>query len=122
MGRGNLRLPSLGSQYAKPPKVPGGAIEKTRFRQIMENYYAARMCGICGTVHAPGEPHKSRNASTYNPKTGNSKLKVPSFLGDRLINTETSSERVPLKYPSVSNRFHSGRASGRSLGIRSHND
>ena len=104
MGRGNLRLPSLGSQYLKPPRIPGQPVERGRFRQIMEDYYARRMCGICGTVHAPGEPHKSRNASTYNPKTGNSKLKMPSFLEDRQFNTETAaSENVKLKYPRVNN-------------------
>ena len=69
-----MKLPPLNSAYLKPPKVDGG--NQSRLKQMLEGYSTTskKMCGICGHIHAPGEPHKLRKASQFNGKTGQSRL------------------------------------------------
>lgn len=71
-----MKLPPLtnNSAYLKPPKVDGG--NTSRLKQMLEGYStnSKKLCGICGHIHAPGEPHKSRKAAHFNGKTGTSRL------------------------------------------------
>jgi len=39
----------------------------------MAKQIQVRICGLCGAKHAPGEPHRARNAATFNFKSGLSK-------------------------------------------------
>ena len=74
---GPVRLPALNStsHYLKPPvQRAKQVLDRSRFKQILNEYNAKRMCGICGTVHAPGESHRSRKAAAFNAKTGQSRL------------------------------------------------
>ena len=34
-------------------------------RKVAGGGSVAKMCGLCGTKHAPGEPHKAMNASFF---------------------------------------------------------
>ena len=46
------------------------------------------MCGLCGTKHAPGEPHRARNAGNFNARTG---LSGPARVGGGYIAPKDSS-------------------------------
>lgn len=67
-----LRLPKLDSAYLRHPG------EGTQFRNVRMkstirkelNKYVPRICGLCGVKHLPGEPHRARNAATFNYKSG----------------------------------------------------
>lgn len=71
----HVHLPKLESTYLRHPG------EGTKFRnvKIKSNVrkelkkYESRICGLCGAKHAPGEPHKTRNAATFNFKSGMSR-------------------------------------------------
>mgnify|MGYP001030163572 FL=1 len=66
---GPVRLPQLtnNSAYLRHPgegmgmkgKPPKGK------RKVAGGGSVAKMCGLCGTKHAPGEPHKAMNASFF---------------------------------------------------------
>jgi len=71
----NVHLPKLGQTYLKHPG------EGTKFRNVRVKSkirkelkkYESRICGLCGAMHAPGEPHKARNAASFNFKSGQSR-------------------------------------------------
>ena len=73
-GTRDVKLPPLNSAYLRPPKVDPN--NQTRLKQMLEGYSSnnKKLCGICGSIHAPGEPHKMRKASQFNSKTGHSRL------------------------------------------------
>lgn len=62
---GPVKLPNLSSAYLRHPseglnmrglKPPKGK------RKLVESSNA-KMCGLCGTKHAPGEPHRTSKAA-----------------------------------------------------------
>ena len=54
--KGSVKLPNLKSNYRKHPG------EGMNFKK--------HLCGLCGSVHSPGQPHATKNASDFNIKTG----------------------------------------------------
>ena len=32
--------------------------------------FKKHLCGLCGSVHSPGQPHATKNAADFNLKTG----------------------------------------------------
>lgn len=69
------RVPYNNIQYMRPPPKLGG-ISRSRFKDLLKDYDGKKMCGICGTMHAPGESHKLRSAAKFNQKTGASQLSM----------------------------------------------
>ena len=69
----------MSSAYLQPPRIAGGAGGGGRINDLLKGYQdknRSRMCGICGVIHAPGEPHKTRRGKDFNHKTGMSRLTV----------------------------------------------
>ena len=70
--RGNqLKLPQLtqNSAYLRHPGegmgMRGGKPPKGKRKAEAGGGSVAKMCGLCGTKHAPGEPHRAMNASFF---------------------------------------------------------
>jgi|TARA_B110000305_G_C18927731_1_gene398094 hypothetical protein len=69
-----VRLPNLKSAYLEYPgemlglKKTGSSLKPTVRETI--NHSPIKMCGLCGTRHAVGEPHKAKNAAGFNSRTG----------------------------------------------------
>ena len=94
--RQDVKLPPMSSAYLQPPRLRGNG-ERSRLKQLMDGYNdknRKRMCGICGILHAPGEPHKSRRARDFNQKNGMSRLTVHAgSVPARTRGTEPDRER-----------------------------
>ena len=66
-----LQHPGTGTHFRKI-KIKSSSVLKEL------NKYQVRICGLCGAKHAPGEPHRTRNAATFNFKSGFSRApKIP---------------------------------------------
>ena len=37
---------------------------------ISKQSNAKKLCGLCGSLHAPGEPHLAKSAALFNEKNG----------------------------------------------------
>ena len=82
------------------------------------------MCGLCGTKHAPGEPHKAMNASFFNGKTGKTKITggyiAPNMARKRNSNIGGKSARSSSqnnnnqRMPAMSNRLALNNLAGKS--------
>lgn len=73
---GNVRLPQLSnnSAYLKHPGEGMGMRPPKAKRKLAGGGPVAKMCGLCGTKHAPGEPHKAMNASFFQGKPGKKRI------------------------------------------------
>jgi hypothetical protein len=69
---GIVKLPNLTSAYLRHPSegMGGMALRKPPRVAKKKEISNAKMCGLCGTKHAPGEPHVSKQASQFNGKIG----------------------------------------------------
>ena len=61
----NLKLPSLkNNNQSAYLQHPGEGLNKSKIKakplvnQVIRSY-PVKMCGLCGSKHAPGEPHKA---------------------------------------------------------------
>ena len=67
---GGVKLPNLKSAYLEHP-AEGLNMRSMGMKQSVRqaiNNNPVKMCGLCGTRHAPGEPHQARKASQFNSK------------------------------------------------------
>lgn len=67
---GPVKLPNLTSAYLRHPGEGMNMGRPPRGKKRLAESSNAKMCGLCGSKHAPGEPHKSKQASQFNGKTG----------------------------------------------------
>ena len=68
-----MKLPQLSNNSAylrHPGEGMGmrGKPPKGKRKGLVGAGPSAKMCGLCGTKHAPGEPHKAMNASFFQGK------------------------------------------------------
>ena len=56
------------------------------------------MCGLCGTKHAPGEPHRAWNAAAFNVRTGQA---GPARVGGGYVAPQDSLRSLGIKKSSI---------------------
>jgi hypothetical protein len=61
-----LKLPNLKQTYRE---APAHGIQQ-RAAKKKEVVPQKKMCGLCGNMHVPGEPHITKKASQFNAQTG----------------------------------------------------
>lgn len=66
--------------------------------QYQDTDSRAKMCGLCGTKHAPGEPHKARNAASFNVRTGKA---GPARVGGGYVAPADSHRALGIKKGSI---------------------
>lgn len=61
----------------------------------------AKLCGLCGTKHAPGEPHRAKNAASFNVRTGKA---GPARVGGGYVGPQDSSRALGIKKGSIASQ------------------
>jgi hypothetical protein len=69
-----VKLPNLKSAYLKHPGEGLNLQRKATVKQQMAFVTNVKMCGLCGSKHAPGEPHRAKQASQFSTRRGVAKV------------------------------------------------
>ena len=80
----------------KPPMGRKKLLNTSSYQDNSES--RAKMCGLCGTKHAPGEPHRARNAASFNVRTGKA---GPARVGGGYIGPHDSHRTLGMKKASM---------------------